>query len=305
MTWEIEKNCELIVLQVMPSKNPPMRYKGACWIRVGPSIHSASEEEENLLSAKRRAFDLPKDMEGVSGADRQSDLSLQYFKETYLPSAVSQDTLLENNRDIEKQMQSLRLLDSKGLPTMTGVLIMGKNPRYWFPEAYIQFIRFDGSKLTDTVKDQKVISGTLPDQITQLETLLKTHISTALKLSDKQNIQSPDYPLTALSQISRNAIIHRDYTIYNPIKVYWFNDRIEIHSPGGPCGEINQENFGQERLTSYRNPSLAEALKNLGFVEKFGFGIAQSRKSLKENGNPDLDFKVQSTNVLSIIKPAQ
>ena len=92
-----EKDCELIVVQVQPSKNPPMRYKGACWVRIGPSVRCASREEEKVLNEKRQSFDLPEDMSGMAGADIQSDLNMNYFKSTYLPSAVSRDALLEKS----------------------------------------------------------------------------------------------------------------------------------------------------------------------------------------------------------------
>ena len=90
-----------------------------------------------------------------------------------------------------------------------------------------------------------------------------------------------------------------------PIRIHWFNDRIEIQSPGGPYGELNIDNFGTEGITSYRNPSIAEALKNLGFIERFGFGIQKSKKALKENGNPNLILKAETSTILAVIKKSQ
>ncbi len=302
--WVFEQ-CEVIVLEVEPSKNPPLKYEGRCWIRIGPSVRMATEEEENRLMERRKAYNLPADMIEISGAEIQADLNMEYFKSQYLPSAVSREVLTKNNRNIEKQMQSLRLVNHKFIPTMTAILIIGNNPRNWFPGAYIQFVRFAGKTLTDPVKDQKEVSGTLPEQITRIEDILKAHISKSLKLSEKQHIESPDYPITALSQLVRNAIIHRDYKSNTPVRVHWFNDRIEIQSPGGPYGALNVDNFGgEEGITAYRNPTIAEAFKNLGFVERFGFGIPQARKALKENNNPELKFKVQESIVLAVVKPA-
>lgn len=298
------EECEIIVVQVQPSKNPPMRYKNCCWVRIGPSVRMASEGEEKILTEKRQAGNLPEDMKGLSDTDIEIDLNVDFFKKQYLPSAVSSEIFSANNRDLKTQMRSLRLLDHHFKPTMTAILILGKHPRQWFPEAYIQFIRFDGQKLTDPIKNQLAISGTLQDQIMQIEEILKINISTSLALSSKQNIQLPDYPMTALSQLVRNAIIHRDYKSNTPIKIYWFNDRIEIQNPGGPYGELNVNNFGTEGLTAYRNPSIAEALKYLGYIEKFGFGIPQSRKALEKNGNPELILKAEISTVLTIIRKA-
>jgi ATP-dependent DNA helicase RecG len=106
----------------------------------------------------------------------------------------------------------------------------------------------------------------------------------------------------ALQQIMRNALIHRDYeSSYAPVTVYWFRNRVEIHSPGGPFGRVTPENFGQPGLTDYRNPGLAEAMKNLGFVQRFGIGLDVARRALLENGNSPLEWRVQATHVALIL----
>jgi ATP-dependent DNA helicase RecG len=97
--------------------------------------------------------------------------------------------------------------------------------------------------------------------------------------------------------------LHRTYEAsYAPVRVYWFEDRIEIHNPGGPYGAVTAENFGQAGVTDYRNPHLAEAMKVLGFVQRFGVGIAMARKELERNGNPPLQFKVQPSAVLAVVR---
>ena len=241
---------------------------------------------------------------GIRGAKKDEGLNIDYFKNQYLPSAVSRKAILEDQRDSNEQMISLGLLDSDLNPTITGILIMGKNPRFWIPGAYIQFIRFDGTKLTDPIKDQKEVSFALPKQIQRIEEILKINISTSLKLSEVggPNIQSPDYPFKALSQIVRNAVIHRDYESHTPIRVYWYNDRVEIQSPGEPYGKVNADNFAEEGLTSYRNPNIAMALKNLGFIESCGFGIYEAKKALKENDNPELEWNIKNSTVLARLK---
>ena len=293
--------CEVIVVEVQPVQNTPLRYKGRCWIRTGSSVRQASEEEENRLIEKRRGAALPPDMQGIADAS-ESDLNMDYFKTHYLPSSVSSEVLETNKRDLHSQMRSLRFLDFKGLPTVTALLVTGKNPRNWFPGAYIQFVRFEGENLTDPVKTQKEISGTLQDQIQNIEEVFEAHISRSLALSDTIHIESADYPLAALRQIVRNSVIHRNYQSNTPSRVHWFSDRVEITSPGGPYGEVNIDNFGKGDITAYRNPTIAEAMKNLGFAERFGYGIPTAKKALKENGNPALEFQIQNSYVLVIVK---
>lgn len=100
-----------------------------------------------------------------------------------------------------------------------------------------------------------------------------------------------------------NDLLHRSYQgTAAPVRVHWFSDRIEIHSPGGPYGQVTRKNFGQPGLTDYRNPHLAEAMRNLGYVQKFGVGIAMARRALQENGNPPLEFVVEDSYVLAILR---
>jgi len=85
------------------------------------------------------------------------------------------------------------------------------------------------------------------------------------------------------------------------VRVYWFDDRIEIHNPGGPFGSVTPENFGQPGVTDYRNPNLAEALRALGYVQRFGAGIAIARKALRNR----LRFEVQPGFLAAIVAGEQ
>lgn len=88
-----------------------------------------------------------------------------------------------------------------------------------------------------------------------------------------------------------------------PVKIYWYSDRIEIMNPGGLFGEVTPETIWKN-ATSYRNPLLAEGLKNLGIVERFGFGLAEARQVLRRNGNPPLGFQFEPNFTLFKLEPA-
>src|SRR5262249_34705188 len=154
-----------------------------------------------------------------------------------------------------------------------------------------------GTSLGDPVGDAADVSGPLPDMLRILEEKLEAHVETARDLtSGPIDVARPDYPIVALQQIARNAIMHRNYEGTNaPVRVYWFSDRIEISNPGGPYGQVTRSNFGRPGVTDYRNPNLAEAMRNFGYVQKFGVGIAQARAALEKNGNPPLEFAVEDT----------
>ena len=306
-TMEVGKrtlnDCEVAVIQVEPSDNPPVNVDGRCWIRVGPRRGQATAEEERRLTEKRRWGNLPYDMQGVPGASMENDLDLRKFEQNYLPFAVSPEVLKENDRNRWEQLQALRLTTQDGTPTATAILMLGKDPHYWFPGAYIQFVRYAGNEVTNSIVDQKAIRGTLSDQLHELEIVLKANIAVAMDTSGPRHIEQPDYPYEALRDLTRNAIIHRNYENANtPVRVYWFEDRVEIISPGGVYGTVTPDNFGDPGITAYRNPTIAEAMKNMGFMEQFGIGIATAHRALKDNGNPPPDFKIESTVILATIR---
>jgi len=111
------------------------------------------------------------------------------------------------------------------------------------------------------------------------------------------------YPIPAIQQIIYNAVLHRSYERTNaPVRVYWFDDRIEIISPGGLYGDVTPENFGRPGITDYRNPNLAVTMKTFGLVQTFGRGIAIARDEMKKNGNPEPEFNVEKGIVSCIMK---
>ena len=298
-TIEIDKRLlngiDVAVIQVEPSDNPPVKVDGRCWIRVGPRRAQATAGEERRLTEKRAWGNLPYDAHSVPLSSVERDLDLMKFSNDYLPAAVSPEVLRENDRQLTEQLQALRLTTPDGIPTATAILMLGKDPRYWFPGAYIQFVRFAGNELSNTTLDQAELSGPLPEQLQTLDLLLKRNIATALDLQGATHAEKPDYPFDALRELVRNAVIHRTYESYTPVRVTWFADRVEIRNPGSVYGDVTKENFGQPGVTAYRNPTLAEAMKTLGFMQRFGIGIQTARNALAANGNPPPEFDIQDT----------
>ncbi len=300
------RGCDIAVVVVEPSGAPPVRYQGRVWVRVGPSRAVATPDEERRLTEKRRALDLPFDIRPVSNAT-VDDLNFDLFERTYLPASVASEILAQNQRTLEEQLASLRLVVWQGdrpVPTVLGILVLGKDPPSFVPGAYVQFLRLDGTELTDPVKDAAEISGPAPEMLRMLEEKLEANLQTARDfVSSRVEIAQPDYPVVALQQLARNAILHRSYEgTRSPVRISWFEDRIEILSPGGPFGLVTRNNFGEPGVTDYRNPYLAEAFRNLGYVQKFGIGIALARREMEKNGNPSLELQATDTHVLAVIR---
>lgn len=298
----------LAIVTVWPADAPPVRYEGRVWIRIGPRRGLATAQDERILNEKRRFRDRAFDTHPIYGCPL-SELSKAIFENEYLPVAVAADVLDANGRSYEERLSSLGMIASVDdpTPTVVGVLTLGKSPRTWIPCAYIEFLRIRGTEWGDPVVDEQEIDGTLDTMLRRLDEKLKATLAVSVDFTsgDVKEIRSAPYPITALQQLTRNAVLHRIYETTNaPVRVYWFDDRIEIHSPGGPYGIVNAQNFGRPGISDYRNPAIAGVLKNLGYVQRFGFGIAEARRSLEQNGNPPLEFQIEPAVVLATLRKA-
>lgn len=299
---------EMAVITVLPADSPPVRYKGRICIRIGPRRGIASAQDERILNEKRRHRDRPFDVQPVMSATFE-DLDQGKFETEYLLSAIPLDVLEANDRSPAQRLAATKMIASadQPIPTVLGLLVIGKTTRSYLAGAYVQFLRVEGTELDQQpYVDEELIDGTVADVIRRLEEKLVAHNRTRVDfVSGPLEQRAPLYPLVALQQLSRNAILHRTYEGTNaPVRVYWYDDRIEIISPGGPYGEVTPENFGTPGLTDYRNPNLAEAMRVLGYVQKFGGGIAAARNALQRNGNPPPEFRVDQSYVLAIVRPA-
>jgi ATP-dependent DNA helicase RecG len=291
---------DVAVITVWPCDTPPVRYKGRIHVRWGPRRGLASAQDERILNERRRHRDRPYDIQPVGDA-RLDELDRLRFEQEYLPSLVARDVLAANDRNIEQKMAVTKMVvsDAEPVPTVLGLLVIGRSPADWLPGAYTQFLRLAGNDLTAPVADEEVIHGTVADQIRRLEEKLEAHNLRSVRFADAtQELRAEAFPMDALRQLVRNAFMHRSYEATNaPVRVYWFDGRIEIHNPGGPFGSVTPENFGQPGVTDYRNPNLAEALRALGYVQRFGAGIAIARRAL----GPRLRFEVQPGFVAAIV----
>jgi ATP-dependent DNA helicase RecG len=295
---------DVVVVEVQPSLYPPVRYDGRCWIRIGPRKSKATIEEEKMLTERRNSMTKTFDTMPCFGSSL-SDLNVDLFKTFYLPKAIDAETLAENHRDVEQQLGSLRLYDlMHDCPTHAGVLLFAEKPTYFIPGAYIQYIKIPSTEIIPGIEFEKEFKKCLCLDLLNLDEFIQSSII------KKSLIQRPDsmqeeiifnYPLWAIREFLFNAIIHRNYESNAPILIYDFTDRIEIKNPGFLFGQVNAGNF--PNISDYRNLEIAEALKILGYINKFNFGITTAKKFLKGNNNPEPIFDLSLGTALKVTIP--
>ncbi len=287
---------DVAVVEVHPSDLPPVRYKGRVHIRVGPRKAIANEQEERALSKRRVAQAKSFDAQPCTES-KIEDLALGQF-DAYRREAVDAETIAANHRPLEQQLASLRLYNpDRHCATNAGMLLVGKNPRFFLPGAYVQYLELPGTSLTEVPIDQAEVAGDLQSVLKELLGRLRLLVKTAMvQVSPLQEKLVPNYPEGAIRELLMNAVMHRNYNSNSPIRFYVFADHIEIQNPGGLYGEATLANFPTRN--SYRNPVIAEAFKSLGFVNRFGYGVQRAQALLLDNGNRPAEFEFDEHSVL-------
>lgn len=293
------EGCDVAVVQVAPSASPPVQYSKRVWVKVGPTVQEASEDEVQRLHDRRLGHEHSRDLIPVRSASLD-DLDVAFIRDIYIPAAIPAEVLERNRRTLEQRLASLRLLVD-GLPTWGALITMGVDPQRWSPGGYVQFLRIAGRELGDPILDQKALTGRIDHVLQALDELIRLNILVRTDISGPREVRFPDYPVQALQELGRNAVMHRAYSGTNaPTHFYWYEDRVEIRSPGGLYGRVTASNFGSG-IVDYRNPLIAEVMYHLGFAQRFGLGVGQARESLGANGNPQPQFKFFDEQILATV----
>ncbi len=291
---------DLLVVEVVPHPFPPVKFKGRTWIRVGPRKDVASEAEERALKERVQANLWSFETYPCKEATLE-DLKLDLFKNVYLPATVDEDVLTDDKRSVEEQMAALRLYSLKeNCPTYAAILLFGKRPEYFLPGAYAQYVHFKGEDNAADIINEHKFSGCLLDILPKLDTFIETAIieKSPKPISPLREKMVYNYPTWAIRELLMNAVMHRDYQSNTPIKFYQYQNRIEIDNAGGLYGNANKDNF--PNVNDYRNPVIAEAMKQLGYVNRYNRGIARVQKELRENGNGAAKFSVANITVFGV-----
>ena len=282
----------LAIVEVLPAAQPPVRYKSKVHVRIGPRKSVANEAEERILVAKHtsnaRTFDALPCLEAAL-----NDLNTSLIQLSYFPLTIDRETLEANHRDLKQQLASLRLYDLQNdKPSNAAILFFALNTPYFFSGSYIQYIKIDSlERNLDKVVTEQTFRGSLLDELNEIESYVRHNIVKSRPVRVENTFQDrnvSNYPYNALREFIMNAIMHRDYESNAPIYIYEYIDRIEISNSGGLYGDVRPENF--PNASDYRNPVIAEIMKNKGYVNRFNFGIQDAQRKLAENNNPPAEF---------------
>jgi predicted HTH transcriptional regulator len=158
--------------------------------------------------------------------------------------------------------------------TLMAVLLFSPYPQAYFPQLCITAVVVPGTELGvegtagERFLDNQRIEGSIPEMLDAAIAFVRRNMRTKTIVNPETGKREDrtDYPITAVREAVLNSLVHRDYSIHTegmPIQIIMFDDRIEIHNPGGIYGRIKVDQLGKVQPDT-RNPVLATALEVLG-----------------------------------------
>ena len=282
---------QVIIVKVKESSDHLVLAFGRPYKRVGKSTLRMSKDEYERLILEKHKDKLYFDSQICKEATL-ADIDKEKIR-WFLKKAKA-----ERNLDIDytasppEALKRLNLLiDNK--PTNTAILMFGKNPQRFFIQSEIRCARFKGIKAVKPFIDMKVINGSIYEQIDQAEKFILFNIKKAawIEPGKIERQEKWEYPPDAIREAIINAIAHRDYNSSANVHISIFDDRIEIWNPGKLPPPLTPKNLKEEHKSIPVNPSLANLLFLIKYIERWGTGTNDIIKWCREEDLPEPIFK--------------
>lgn len=184
-------------------------------------------------------------------------------------------------------LEKMELLQEEGV-SRAAVLLFGKNPQHFYPQARIRIGRFRTETL---IVDDREIVGPLLEQVEAVMGYFRERLETRFEFRGTATRDvSWEYPLGALREAITNAVCHREYLDSGHIQVRWYDDRIVFLNPGELPESLSIEDLKHEHRSVLRNRKIAEALFYAGFIEQWGSGTLRMMEECAAYGLPEPKF---------------
>jgi ATP-dependent DNA helicase RecG len=273
----------LVMRIVVPDgmSKPYMDKNGVIWVKSGSDKRKATSREE-VQRLYQSAGLIHGDEIPVSGMT-VSDLDLDYFRGFFKKNFG--EPLEQQEAALPQILHNMNLMKD-GLLNISGALLFAKNPSYRLPVFIVKAIAFPGNEIHETnYLDSRDISGKLADVFHQSMSFVLGNIH---HVQDDQDVNAPgqpEIPPIALEELLANALIHRDYFVSAPVRIFVFDNRVEIISPGPLPNNLTVENI-KSGNSNIRNPILASFATKILPYRGLGSGITRALKAY-----PNIQFE--------------
>lgn len=277
----------LVMVVTVPDgiNKPYMDNQGVIWVKNGSDKRRATSREE-IQRMFQSASLIHADELPVSGM-RIEDIDLPYFEDFFLKEYRRS---LTEEKDVPSDPSLPRLLENMNLavnrtPNLAGSLLFCKHPQFRLPAFLVKAVCYPGNEVSeDTYIDSRDIVGKIADVFQQTVGFIIANIRNSQGDQTVNSIAEPEIPRIALEELVVNALIHRDYFVSAPVRVFIFADRVEIISPGKLPNNLTIENI-KSGNSNIRNPILASFAAKILPYRGLGNGILRTLRAY-----PDIEF---------------
>ena len=262
-----------LVCAVAQGKNKPYKnLNGEIWVKQGADKRRITENSE-ILALFQDSGNYQADASGVKDTtfgDLDRYALNDYLKKVY---ALDLDILAGN---AEQLLKNIHVLTQGGIPTLAGYLFFGKHPEYYCPTFMVKAVSFFGKELAGTqYRDTKEIVGNMPQLYEKSMAFLKSNLHNIQEKGASFNtLGKLEIAEEVLEEVLQNALVHRDLLRSAPIRIFIFDNRVEIISPGALAGGLTEQDIRTGK-TFQRNPFMATFATNALHYRGIGSGIVR------------------------------
>jgi ATP-dependent DNA helicase RecG len=282
VTENVAISTGVVIVVTVPDgiSKPYMDNNGAFWVKSGSDKRrvTAREEMQRMFQTAQLVHgdDVP-----VSGSSI-SDIDLDYFRRFY--RTRYEEDLEEQGQSLGQVLSNMRLLNNGAL-TVSGILLFAKDPQAFLPVFHVKAVCYPGNDInTTTYLDSADIFGRLQTQFEESLSFILRNLRREQMGQGVNTTGELEIPRIVLEELLANALIHRDYFVSAPVRVFVFDDRIEIISPGHLPNNLTVANI-RSGNSNIRNPILTSFATKLLPYRGLGTGIL---RALREY--PAIDF---------------
>ena len=286
----------VVLIHITESSIKPVSVKGRCYKRVGNSNRVMSPQEivQMHLNATGQTWDqLLVTRAGLDDIDKKKVEWYLTRRETIRNVSKPQDM------NMAAFLKNIKGISDDGTPTHAGLLFFSKHPLLrFFHNAQLRVVRFKGTSVTHPVLDRLDCGEMLWENVDTAEEFIRRNIR-LLSFRTSRSFQRDDkfeYPLNALREAIINALIHRNYQETADVRVFIFDNRVEVISPGTFPEGVSPDEPTHKPV----NPTLSQFMFDVGFIERYGAGIRMMQKLCREWGNkePRYEFHPIETKII-------
>ena len=262
-----------LICSVEEGKNKPYKnLNGEIWVKQGADKRRITENSE-ILALFQDSGSYQPDAVGVNGTTFD-DLD-RYAIDDYLQKVYA-TTLDGFGGKAEQVLKNIHILNHHGVPTLAGYLFFGKHPEYNCPTCMVKAVSFFVNDLAGTqYRDSKEIFGNMPQLYDKTMAFLKANLHNVQEEGASFNtLGKLEIAEEVLEEVVQNALVHRDLLRPAPIRLFVFDNRVEVISPGALAGGLTEEDIRNGK-TYQRNPYMATFATNALYYKGIGSGIVR------------------------------